>query len=82
MREVAAETTQVKGAPWGATLVLVVLAPAWTIFASGVGAEPQDTEPQEHAEGRTDASVEESSRVPGMTPDEIEALGVVARGDA
>ena len=65
MREVEAETTQVKGAPWGATLVLAVLVAAWTTFASDGGAEPRDADPQEQVESRTDALVEALSRVLG-----------------
>jgi len=76
MREMEAETMQTKGAPWRATLMLAVLAPAWTTFPSAAGAEPRDTDPQEHVESLKDARVEELSRVLGMTPDEVEALGL------
>ncbi len=56
--------------------MLAVLVPAWTAFASGAGAKPQENDPQELAESRTDALVEALSRVLGMTPAEVKALGL------
>ena len=76
MREVRTETTQAKGAPWRAILMLAVLVPAWAALASAAGAEPQDTDPQEQIEEPTDELAAELGRALGMTPDEIEALGL------
>ena len=55
-------------------LLLAALMPAWLALPANVGAEPQDDDRQEQAEGRTDALVEELSRALGMTPAEIQAL--------
>ena len=49
---------------------------AWTSVSLDAGAVLQDDDPQEQAEGRTDALVEELSRALGMTPAEIEALAL------
>ncbi|MYH27684.1 MAG: TonB-dependent receptor plug domain-containing protein, partial [Acidobacteria bacterium] len=76
MRQLKVETTRTKGGRWRATLMLAVLAPAWTAFAFGAGAEPQDNGPQEQVENGTDTLVEALSRVLGMTPAEVEALGL------
>ena len=61
---------------WRATLVLTVLVPAWIALASAADAEPQDTDPREQVEERTDELAAELSRALGMTPGEIEALGL------
>ena len=57
-------------------LMLAMLVPALTLPASGVAAEPQDSDPQQQVEGQTDALAEELGRTLGMTPAEIEALGL------
>ena len=63
-------------------LTLALLVPTFTLRVAGVAAEHQDDDPQAQVEGRTDPLAEELGRALGMTPTEIEALGVVARGDA
>ncbi len=76
MREVKAGTTQTMGAPWRATLMVAVFAAAWTALASAAGVEPQDNRPREQVEDGTGALAEELGRTLGMTPAEIEALGL------
>ena len=76
MREVKGGNHTREGPAVRATLILALLVPAWTAFASEAVADPQDTDPQEQVEGLADSLVEELSRVLGMTPDEIEALGL------
>ncbi len=57
-------------------LTLVMLGPAFTLPAAGAAAEPQDNDTQEQVEERTDPLAEELGRALGMTPAEIEALGL------
>ena len=57
-------------------LTLALLVSAWAALPPDAGAEPQDKDPQEHVEEKTDALVEDLGRALGMTPAEIEALGL------
>ena len=58
-------------------LLLAVLVPAWAAAqAPAAGAESHDHDPQERAADPSDELVQELGRVLGMTPAEIEALGL------
>ena len=59
-------------------LVAAALVPALMLPAPDAAAEPQDSDPQEQAAGRMGGLVEELARALGMTPAEIEALGLSA----
>ena len=76
MQEANAGTTQTKGAPWRVTVMLALLLPACTALASNASAQPQGPDQPEQTEDRTDALVEELGRALGMTPAEIDALGL------
>ena len=65
-----------RGAPWCLAVVLAMLPASWTALASVAGAEPRVGDAPESVEDGTDALVEELSRALGMTPAEIEALGL------
>ena len=57
-------------------LALAMLGSVFTLPAAGAAAEPQDNDPREQVEERTDPLAEELGRALGMTPAEIEALGL------
>ena len=57
-------------------LLLAVLVATWAAQSSAAGVEPDDHEPQERTEDPSDVLVQELGRVLGMTPAEIEALGL------
>ena len=65
---------ETRRAPWRVTLMLGVLAAAWTALPSAAGAEPANGDQQ--SGGETEALVEELGRALGMTPAEIESLGL------
>ena len=75
-RRLGAATTQSRSAPWCAVVVLAVLPAAWIALESEAGAEPPVRDGLEQVEDGTDVLVEELSRALGMTPAEIEALGL------
>ena len=56
--------------------MLSVIVPTWIAHASEAPAIPQDDDPQEQVESRTDPLAEELGRALGMTPAEVEALGL------
>ena len=56
--------------------LLAVLVPAWAAQLPAAGAEPHDHDPQERTADPSDDLVQELGRVLGMTPAEIEALGL------
>ena len=57
-------------------LLLGVVASAWAMLAADVRAEPRGDAPQEREEERSSALAEELGRALGMSPVEIEALGL------
>ena len=63
-----------KGALWRVTLMLGVLVSAWTALPPAAGAELANDDLQ--SGGETEALVEELGRALGMTPAEVELLGL------
>ncbi len=57
-------------------LALALLVPAGTALESDALGAPQDNDPREQARPQTDQLVEELGRALGMTPAEVEALGL------
>ncbi len=64
------------GATWRVVLALAVLVRGSTALGSAALGAPQDGDPQEEAEERTDELVEELGHALGMTLGEVEALGL------
>ncbi len=64
------------GAAWRIVLALVVLVPVRAALPSDAFAAPQGDDAQAQAEPQADALVEELGHALGMTPAEVEALGL------
>ncbi len=64
------------GAAWRIVLVLAVLVAVRVALPAAALAAPQDPDSQVQAEPQVDALVEELGRALGMTPAEVEALGL------
>ena len=65
-----------RATPPHVVLLLAVLLPAWAALSPAAGAQPRDDDPQEQVEEGTDELVSELGRALGMTPAEVEALGL------
>ena len=64
------------GAAWRIVLALAVLVPVRVALPCDALAAPQGGDLQAQAEPQVDALVEELGRALGMTPAEVEALGL------